>query len=103
LKPLKEVENYITKEKHLPNIPSAKDMETDGIHLKEFNLKLLEKIEELTLYTIEQEKKLEQVESLNEEIKTLKDKASEVNKLKAELKNQKEKLQELEAIITSKK
>src|SRR5690606_13741149 len=53
LKPLKEVENYITKEKHLPNIPSAKNMETDGINLKEFNLKLLEKIEELTLYTIQ--------------------------------------------------
>src|SRR5690606_19252260 len=95
LKPLNEVENYITKEKHLPNIPSAKNMEIDGILLKEFNLKLLEKIEELTLYTIQQEKKLEQVELLKEEIKTLKEKASKVEILE-------ERLQNIEALLNSK-
>src|SRR5690606_12433493 len=79
LKPLKEVENYITKEKHLPNIPSAKNMETDGINLKEFNLKLLEKIEELTLYTIQQEK----------EIQALKNKTSKIDRLENELESQK--------------
>lgn len=100
LKPLKEVENYIAKEKHLPNIPSAKDMETEGILLKELNLKLLEKIEELTLYTIQQEK----------EIKILNDKASKVDELEDEVLSQKsinqnleDRLQNLEALLNSKK
>lgn len=73
LKPLKEVENFITEEKHLPNIPSAKDMETDGILLKELNLKLLEKIEELTLYTIQQEKRIEHLEQENDAFKKQKE------------------------------
>lgn len=58
LKPLVEVQKYIEKEGHLPNIPSAKKMKEDGINLKEMNLKLLEKIEELTLYTMQQEELL---------------------------------------------
>jgi len=58
LKSLKTVEDYIETNGHLPNIPSAKKMETEGIMLKEMNLKLLEKIEELTLYAIEQEKEI---------------------------------------------
>jgi len=59
LKTLTEVENFITKEGHLPNIPSAKEMEANGIYLKDMNLKLLEKIEELTLYTIQQQKQID--------------------------------------------
>ncbi len=65
LKSLKAVEDYIASEGHLPNIPSAKEMEADGIKLKEMNLKLLEKIEELTLYTINQEKRIKVVEEEN--------------------------------------
>ncbi|MCL6294840.1 tail fiber protein [Jejuia spongiicola] len=65
LKTLNEVESYITKEGHLPNIPSAKEMETNGLLLKEMNLKLLEKIEELTLYTINQEKRIKTLEQEN--------------------------------------
>ena len=62
---LQEVQEFINKNGHLPNIPSAKDMNEEGVKLKEMNLKLLEKIEELTLYTIEQEKQLkEQKEQL---------------------------------------
>ena len=57
LRPLKEVQEYIHENGHLPNIPSAKEMEERGLLLKEMNLKLLEKIEELTLYVIELEKK----------------------------------------------
>jgi len=53
---LVEVEDYIIKEGHLSNIPSAAEMEKNGIYLKEMNLKLLEKIEELTLYVIAQDK-----------------------------------------------
>ncbi len=69
LKTLQEVENYIKTNGHLPNIPSAKDAETNGLLLKDMNLKLLEKIEELTLYTIEQEKRIETLEKENTSLK----------------------------------
>ena len=75
LKTINEVENYIEKEGHLPNIPSAKEMEQNGIELKTMNLKLLEKIEELTLYMIEQNKK---TELLRQEIVLLKEKNKEL-------------------------
>lgn len=64
LKSLEEVEAHIKKEGHLPNIPSAEEVVKEGLNLKEMNLKLLEKIEELTLYTIEQEKRLAKLEAL---------------------------------------
>ena len=56
---LKQVENYIKKKGHLPNIPSAKEVEENGIQLGDMNAKLLEKIEELTLYIIQQQKLIE--------------------------------------------
>nr|WP_299073824.1 tail fiber protein [uncultured Allomuricauda sp.] len=59
LKSLEEVQNYIKTNGHLPNIPSAQEMEENGIQLGEMNMKLLEKIEELTLYTLEQEEKIQ--------------------------------------------
>ena len=55
---LEAVEMHIKEKGHLKDIPSAKDVEEDGIYLGEMNAKLLQKIEELTLYTIQQEKKL---------------------------------------------
>jgi len=57
LRTLKEVQKYIDQHGHLPNIPSAAEFERDGMNLKEMDLKLLEKIEELTLYILEQNKK----------------------------------------------
>ncbi len=62
LKSLEEVQNYIKKNGHLPNIPSAQEMEENGIQLGEMNMKLLEKIEELVLYTLEQEERLSEQE-----------------------------------------
>ncbi len=56
---LKEVENYISKNKHLPNIPSAKEVETDGINVADMQVKQMEKIEELFLYLIELKKENE--------------------------------------------
>jgi hypothetical protein len=56
LKPLNEVENYIKENSHLPEIPSAKEIEKNGLMLAEMNMSLLKKIEELTLYAIEQNK-----------------------------------------------
>lgn len=59
LKTLKEVEDYVRENSHLPEIPSAKEIERNGLMLAEMNMSLLKKIEELTLYSIEQEKKLQ--------------------------------------------
>ncbi|SFC65893.1 hypothetical protein SAMN04487891_1184 [Flagellimonas taeanensis] len=64
LKSLEEVQNYINEHGHLPNIPSAKEMEEEGIQLGEMNMKLLEKIEELTLYVIKQQGEIDYLKSI---------------------------------------
>ena len=51
------MENYIQKNKHLPGIPSSEQMVENGMDVLQMNAKLLEKVEELTLYTIELNKK----------------------------------------------
>ncbi len=56
---LTELEKFLEKNKHLPNIPSAKEIETDGQHLGEIQRKMLEKIEELSLYVIELKKEID--------------------------------------------
>jgi len=65
---LKEVEDFIRKEKHLPEIPSAKEMEENGLELGVMNMLLLKKIEELTLYQIQLLKRLD---NQNERIEKL--------------------------------
>ena len=76
LRPLGEVEQFIKTNSHLPEIPSEKDVKENGISLGEMNAKLLQKIEELTLYMIEQQKQInelrEQNVTLANEIKTIK-------------------------------
>lgn len=69
LKSLKEIEHYITKNKHLPEVPSAKEFKEKGLDVGEMQMKLLQKIEELTLLLIEQNKKMELMDS---ELKSLK-------------------------------
>ncbi|MEO6540799.1 MAG: hypothetical protein ABIN74_07420, partial [Ferruginibacter sp.] len=56
---LNELEQFVNENKHLPNIPSAKEIEKDGHHLGDIQLKLLEKVEELTLYVIELKKEID--------------------------------------------
>jgi trimeric autotransporter adhesin len=56
LMPLDEVEQFVKKNKHLPNVPSADEMVKEGNDLGKTDAKLLEKIEELTLYIIEMKK-----------------------------------------------
>jgi len=56
---LSEIETFIKENHHLPKVPSAKEIEENGLSLKEMNLLLLEKIEELTLYTIQQQKEID--------------------------------------------
>lgn len=55
---LEDVERFIKANKHLPDIPSAKDVRENGVNLGEMNAKLLMKIEEMTLYLIEQNRRL---------------------------------------------
>jgi hypothetical protein len=57
---LQEVETHINEHKHLPDIPSEKQVKEEGVNLAEMQAKLLQKIEELTLYVIKQEKKIEE-------------------------------------------
>jgi len=59
LRPLAEVEKYIRHNKHLPDVPAASETEK-GVKLAEFSSLLLQKVEELTLYVIEQQKRSEQ-------------------------------------------
>ncbi len=59
LQPLSEVENYIRKNNHLAGIPSAKEVESNGVDVGDNQAKLLQKIEELTLYIIQQNKDIE--------------------------------------------
>ena len=59
LKGIDEVEMFIKENKHLPNFPSGKEIEENGINVGEMDAKLLQKIEELTLYTIEQQKQID--------------------------------------------
>ncbi|MCB2208079.1 MAG: hypothetical protein KQH67_07250 [Bacteroidetes bacterium] len=61
LMPLNELENYIATNRHLPEIPTEKEVMENGIKLGEMNALLLKKIEELTLYVIELKKELDEV------------------------------------------
>lgn len=70
---LQEVERFIKANRHLPEIPSAREVESDGLDVGEMNKKLLQKIEELTLYMIEMKKESivqrAELEALKKEMK----------------------------------
>jgi hypothetical protein len=59
LRPLSEVDQFIQENKHLPEVPTAKEIEKNGVDLAATQVILLKKIEELTLYVIDQNKKIE--------------------------------------------
>lgn len=65
LRPLSEVEGFIKKYQHLPDVPSAAEVAKDGIDLGANQAVLLKKIEELTLYLIEQKKEIELLKEEN--------------------------------------
>lgn len=83
---LEEVAKHIKEKKHLPEIASAKVMEKEGVNVGEFQIKLLQKIEELTLYAIKQERQLkdqqEKIQKLEGENSDLKNAVSEIKQLK---------------------
>jgi hypothetical protein len=62
---LSEIEHYIKENKHLPEVPSAKEMEENGLNLNEMNLLLLKKIEEMTLHMIEMQKEIDTLKRKN--------------------------------------
>ncbi len=67
---LPALDAFILKNKHLPKVPSAKTLDTVGMSLKEMNLLLLEKVEELTLYTLQQQKEINALHKKIDEIST---------------------------------
>nr|MBP6315602.1 hypothetical protein [Chitinophagaceae bacterium] len=68
LMPLKKLEKFIGAHKHLPEVPSAQEVVNNGLNIATMDATLLKKIEELTLYLIEQDKK---INSLQEKISNL--------------------------------
>jgi hypothetical protein len=68
LMPLSEVEKFITTYGHLPNVSSATDAAKQGMDILEMNVKLLEKVEELTLYAIDANKRIELLEQRLEKL-----------------------------------
>jgi len=65
--PLKELGDYVNKNHHLPEIPSAAEVKKDGLNLGEMNGLLIKKVEELTLYLIEKEKEIRELKASQEE------------------------------------
>jgi spore germination protein GerM len=68
---LNEVKLHIDENKHLPGIPTEAEIKENGVNLGEMQVKLLQKIEELTLYLIQQD---ETIQELKAEIQELKEK-----------------------------
>ncbi|PWN71705.1 hypothetical protein C1631_003535 [Chryseobacterium phosphatilyticum] len=80
LMPLKELQSYIDTKGHLPEVPTTEEAINNGIELKEMNILLLKKIEELTLYTLQQQKHMDEqqqyMEKQNKRIEILEKKAN---------------------------
>ncbi len=78
LMPIEEVEAFTKQNKHLPNVPSAKEMADNGLDVAKMDAKLLEKVEELTLYIIEQnninKEQAKEIEELKAMVKLLAEK-----------------------------
>ena len=63
LRPLSEVKAFIQENKHLPEIKSAQEMQENGVSVSELQTQLLQKIEELTLYILQQEERIKALEA----------------------------------------
>ncbi len=69
LTPLSELEKFIKAEHHLPGIPTAQDIEAHGLNLGDAEMKMMQKIEELTLHLIDQDKEIKRLKNDNEALK----------------------------------
>jgi len=72
LRSLNDLEIFIQDNKHLPEIPTEEEVKKDGISVGEMNAKLLQKIEELTLYLIDQNRKIEDLQMVVQQLKSSK-------------------------------
>lgn len=80
LKSLSELKTFVEENKHLPDIPSEKEMQEKGVNVNEFYIKLIQKIEELTLYTIKQQEMMVNQQTM------INNQQKEINQLKSEIK-----------------
>ena len=67
--PLSEVDAFIQENKHLPNVPAAKEIVENGMEVGKMQVKQMEKIEELYLHVIQLEKRIKALEEENKELK----------------------------------
>jgi len=85
---LSDVKAYIDKNQHLPEIPSAKEMQTNGMSVGEINTKLLQKVEELTLYLIEKDKQDKEKDiKLSDQQWNIKSQQAQIDELREQLKS----------------
>jgi hypothetical protein len=68
LLPIDKVAEFIKNEKHLPNVPSADTIKEQGLNMSQFQMRLLEKVEELTLYTIDQHEQISTLKETNQKL-----------------------------------
>jgi len=66
LRPLSEIEAFVKEHKHLPGVPSAAEFAECGYNVGDMDNKLLEKVEELTLYMIQMKAELDALKKENE-------------------------------------
>ena len=103
LRPLDEVETFIKQNKHLPNVAPAAEMQTNGVSMGEMQAKLLEKVEELTLYSIEQDKAKEELKvKVEEQNKQLQEQRQSSIDLQQQLTAQSKQIEQLKLLITQK-
>jgi hypothetical protein len=96
LMPLKEVANYIQKNRHLPDIVPAGQMEQNGLDVGDHAIKLLQKIEELTLYVIQQNKQIELLKQENQQLLSIQAQLEDLKRQIHQSSEQKHKQQNLE-------
>jgi len=97
---LPALKEYIDQNHHLPEIPSSKDMQKDGLNVGENQVKLLQKVEELTLYLIEKDKvEKEQQSQIDIQTGQLTAANSKYDEANAQLKTQGEQIKELQAAL----
>lgn len=69
LRSLDELRAFIAANNHLPNVPNAEEMRRNGVNMAQLSGRLLEKIEELTLYTLQQQQMIEELQTSLQELR----------------------------------
>ena len=68
LMPMADLKQFVEEHKHLPEVPSADEVQANGLDMTEMQMRLLQKIEELTLYTLQQQDTIERLAARIEEL-----------------------------------